>query len=255
MQVQRDGDDDDEDDEKPTAAKIPFLNKMLAYRALKQGLRFSYDNWRMWANYMIVAMDVGELSEACRALGRVVEERASKDGAGCVDVEVLDRLVNAVTRTPSDPKEALEAAKDEAGNAVFNPNEGHGLLRRVLDLFDRVLLPRISSPRVFRAYGRLLMWQGKWEEALKAHLDAYRCSVAGTIEKGETDVEKFREGVTDVKDIVEVLENFGPRVEGSRWKSQARTVVRSFMGKMKDFEDEPEWAELEALLEDLRSGD
>ncbi|KAJ3556322.1 hypothetical protein NM688_g2090 [Phlebia brevispora] len=49
--------------------RIPFTNRLLAFRALKQGLRFNYDNWRMWSNYMIVAMDVGELSEACRALG------------------------------------------------------------------------------------------------------------------------------------------------------------------------------------------
>ena len=64
---------------------------MLAFRALQQGLRFAYENWRMWMNYMIVAMDVGELSEAARALGRIVEERAAKAGANSVDVDVLDR--------------------------------------------------------------------------------------------------------------------------------------------------------------------
>ena len=94
---------------------------MLAFRALKQGLKFSYENWRMWNNYMIVSMDVGELSEACRALGRVVEERSSKDGASCVDVDVLDRLVNAVTRASAKPDE-------ESGNTPSNPNEGRGLL-------------------------------------------------------------------------------------------------------------------------------
>ena len=56
--------------------RIPFTNRLLAFRALKQGLKFRYDSWQMWANYMVVAMDVGELGEACRALGRVVEERS-----------------------------------------------------------------------------------------------------------------------------------------------------------------------------------
>lgn len=122
---------------------------MLAYRALKQGLKFSYENWRMWNNYMVVAMDVGELSEACRALGRVVEERSVKDGADCIDLEVLDRLVSAVTRASPNPDE--QGADGAVDAAAHNPNEGHGLLRRVTDLFDRVILPRVSSPRIFRA--------------------------------------------------------------------------------------------------------
>ncbi|KII94719.1 hypothetical protein PLICRDRAFT_25481 [Plicaturopsis crispa FD-325 SS-3] len=234
------------------AKTIPFSNKMLAFRALKQGLKFSYDNWRMWSNYMIVAMDVGELSEACRAVGRVVEERSTKDGAAAVDEDVLERLVDAVTRAPANADEAVEGSGN-ANTAVRNPNEGHGLHRRVLDLFDRTILPRVSSTRIFRAYARLLTWQARWEEALKAYLDGYRCSTAGTMQKGETDVERWREAVGEVEDIVGVLTNFGPRVEGSKWKLQARSIVRTFVGRTKDFEDEPEWERLTALLEDLRN--
>ncbi|KAJ1309326.1 hypothetical protein OPQ81_004987 [Rhizoctonia solani] len=83
-----------------------FNNKLLAFRALKQGLRSSYENWRMWQNYIIVSVDVGELSEACRALGRLVELRAEKDGLASVDIEVLERLVDAVTRAPPDEEPA-----------------------------------------------------------------------------------------------------------------------------------------------------
>lgn len=218
---------------------------MLAFRALKQGLKFSYENWRMWNNYMIVSMDVGELSEACRALGRVVEERSSKDGANCVDVDVLDRLVNAVTR-------ASAKADEESDNTASNPNEGRGLLRRVTDLFERTILPRVSSPRIFRARARLLTWQGRLEEALNTYLEAYRNGVASTIEKGETDVGRWREGASEVEETVDVLRNFGPKVEGFKWKLQARSIVRTFMARTKDFEDEPEWARLTDLQEEMR---
>lgn len=220
---------------------------MLAFRALKQGLRFSYENWRMWYNYMIVAMDVGELQEACRALGRVVDQTEGKL-ASAMDEDVLDRLVDAVTRASANPE---DAAADES-SAAQNPNEGHGLYRSVLGLLERTLLPRMSSPRVFRAYARLLSWRGQWEDALKAYLDAYRAGVAGTMEKGETDVERWREGVTEVEEIVDILRNFGPRVEGHKWRLQARSVVRTFMGRTRDFEDEPEWARLVALQDELR---
>lgn len=192
---------------------------------------------------MIVAMDVGELSEACRALGRVVEERSSKDGAASVDEDVLERLVNAATRA-----QLSEGGETDAESR--HPNQG--LLRQVSDLFDRVILPRVSSPRIFRARARLLTAQGRLEEALKAYLNAYQSGIAGTIERGETDVEKWKEGVREVEEIVDLLRNFGPRVEDYKWRLQARSVLRTFMGRTKDFQDEPEWTRLTELQEELR---
>ncbi|KAF9051203.1 TPR-like protein [Hymenopellis radicata] len=250
--------DDAEDDPSfaystESAKSIPYENKMLAFRALQRGLKHSYDNWRMWSNFMIVAMDVGQLAEACRALGRVVEETVDKTGAKAVDEQVLERLVDGVTRAPSNLEEAVEGGDTQ--NAAMNPNEGHGLLRSVLDLFERTILPRVSSSRIFRAYAKLLTWQGRWDDALKAHLDSYRSSSAGTMEKGETDVAKWREAIAEVEDIVDVLRNFGPRVDGFKWKLQARSIVRTFIGRTKDYEDEPEWSRLTDLQEEVRKED
>lgn len=202
---------------------------------------------------MIVAMDVGELSEACRALSRVVEERSDSDGAACVDEDVLERLVDAVTRASANPDGAVEGS--DTSQTAQNPNEGRGLQRRVTDLFERTLLPRVSSPRIFRAWARLLTSKGQWEEALNAYLDGYRCSAAGTIESGETDVKKWREAVVELEDIVDVLRNFGIRIQGSKWQSQARSIVRTFMGRTRDFEEEPEWSRLKELQEELRKSD
>ena len=195
-------------------------------------------------NYAIVAMDVGEFAEACRALGRVIEERAAKVGAESVDTDVLDRLVDAATR----------ASLNETDNPVPSPNEGQNLLRRVEDLFMRVILPRVSSPRIFRARARLLVSQGRLPEALEAYLEGYRAGVAGQMEAGETDLEHWREGVREVEDIYDVLVNYGPKVEGSKWKLQARSIVRTFMGRTKDFEDEVEWSRLVELLDGLKQG-
>jgi hypothetical protein len=230
---------------------IPFSNKILAFRALKHGLRFSHDNWRMWYNYMVVSMDVGELFEASRALGRVVEETSGKVGARSVDEDVLERLVNAVTRSSAN----LKGDEGVDTNSSTNPNEGQGLLRTVLNLLEHTILPRVSSSRIFRAYGRLLTWQARWDEALKAYLDGYRCGTAGMMEKGESDVRKWQDGVNEVCEIVDVLRNFGPRVEGIKWRLQARSIVRTFVGRTRDFEDEPEWARLTELQEELRVGE
>jgi len=121
----------------------------------------------------------------------------------------------------------------------------------------------VSSPRIFYAYARLLTWQGRWEDALKAYLDGYRCGVAGTFGKHGSDdsgdggdganVDTWREAVREVEDVVDVLRNFGPRVQGYNWRYQARSVVRTFLGRAKDFEDESEWPCLLKIQEELRS--
>jgi hypothetical protein len=165
-------------------------------------------------------------------------------GGESVDTDVLDRLVDAATRAPH----------NETDSVVPSPNEGQNLLRRVEDLFARIILPRASSPRIFRARARLLVSQGRLSEALEAYLEGYRAGVAGQMEAGETDLERWREGVREVEDIYDVLVNYGPKVEGSKWKLQARSIVRTFMGRTKDFEDEPEWSRLVELLDGLKQG-
>jgi hypothetical protein len=75
------------------------------------------------------------------------------------------------------------------------------------------------------------------------------------MEKGESDLGRWREAVSEVGEIVDVLRNFGPRVEGFKWRLQGRSIVRTFAGRTRDFEDEPEWARLTELQEELRQED
>ncbi|KAB5588920.1 TPR repeat-containing protein C19B12,01 [Ceratobasidium theobromae] len=258
-----------EDDPSPEpVSDLKFTNKLLAFRALKQGLQYSYDNWRMWQNYIIVSVDVGELSEACRALGRLVELRVEKDGVGSVDMEVLERLVDAVTRAPP-----IDECTDGQSECIRNADEGHGLFPRAHDLFTRVLLPRISnSPRIYRAWARLLVWRAQardaahlratWSDALEAHMNAYRAGV-GSDPRVETDLKEFRAGVAEIMDLVDVMRNLGPRAqeEGScegkqkgTWQFQARSIVRTYMGRTKSsFEDEDEWDTLKEVLDELKN--
>lgn len=225
----------------------------------------------MWMNYMVVAMDVGEFAEAARAQARVVEERAVKIGAEAVDEDLLDRLVDAVIRAPGQKDDALAEAKSTAPASTGtsrSPNEGEGLRPRVLDLFERVILTRVSSQRIYRTYARLIASQARWEEAVKYYLDAFRLSPAATMEKGgEADKTKWLQALDDVQETVDVLRNFGPRAEEAKegetndetlarpgkWKMQARSIVRTFMARTRDaFEDCPEWSKLVDLLEELK---
>jgi len=150
---------------------------------------------------MIVSLDVGEMQEACRALSRLIELTADKASPLVVDEDVLDRLVNAVTRAPP----SFEDSVAENTNQAQNPNKGHGLYRSVLQLLKGTILPRMSSPRIFRAYARLLSWRKEWEDAIKAYLDAYRCDAGQTTHESETELEKWRAAVGNVEEIVDIL--------------------------------------------------
>ncbi|KAG8781837.1 hypothetical protein FRC16_002778 [Serendipita sp. 398] len=215
----------------------------------------------MWSNYMVVSVDVGELAEACRALGRVVEERSEKEGKESVDIEVLERLISAVTRS-SDLDESAE--KDTRPS---NPNEGLGLYARLDDLFAQIILPRVADDsRIWKARAQLLTWRTRWSDALEAYNAAYRCDVV-TNTQLEVDLQSWKEAVVHVEEYIDVLRNFGPRAameqssgdeqgkkkRGGTWQFQARSVLRTFMGRTRDaFEDEPEWKHLEGVEEELK---
>lgn len=206
---------------------VSFDNKLLAFRALRQGLRHAHHNWRMWQNYMIIAIDVGELSESARAMTRVIEEINQKDATVAINNDVLDKLVDSVTR------------EDWNGGTpkITTSNEGFGLLPIVDRLFDHVILPRVSdSPRVWRSHARLLRWKEDWGGAMEDYLRAYRCGVAQD-PAIERDSVKWREAVDEIEELVTVLSALGPKVvkpEGEKrgdWKFQAKGIVRTFMGR------------------------
>ncbi|WWC60871.1 uncharacterized protein I303_103447 [Kwoniella dejecticola CBS 10117] len=268
------GEDDKKDGEsaQPATTTATFENKHLAWRALLQGLRFAYSNWRMWQNYMIVSIDVGELSEAARAMTRVVEELSDKNPLMAVDFDVLDKLVDSVTR---DDYSLLKEGKVVPKTS----NEGFGLLPLVERLFDQTILPRISdSSRVWKSHARLLRWKDDSIGALEDYIKAYRWSIVFD-ESVERDKAKWLEAINEIEILVATMSQLGPKAkiqaqveaeaeaaaekEGgngkkkvSDWKFQARGIVRTFMGRTKEsFEYEKDWERLQELLDDLKKSD
>lgn len=192
---------------------------------------------------MIVAVDVGELSEAARALSRIVSGRTGKDVSTSIDLAVLSKLVDAVTR------EDWNGGKGNlAEGQPRTSNEGLGLLPMVERLFNDVILPRVSdSPRIYSIQARLFRWKEDWSSALDCYLKAYRCGIAQD-EQVERDLARFKEAVEDLEELVDLMRMLGPRakeqeaVQGlekgkakwNDWKFQARTLVRTFVGRTRD---------------------
>jgi hypothetical protein len=69
---------------------IKLHRKSDALNAFGFALRQKYDNWKMWQNYMYVAVDVGDFSSVIRSMDRIFDILVHKDGAKdqVVDVDV-----------------------------------------------------------------------------------------------------------------------------------------------------------------------
>lgn len=277
------------------SATTAYSLKLLAHRSLQQSLRFAHDNWRVWYNYMIVCIDVGYLLEATRAMVRVTEiqtRNKSNDAerAKTVDLAVLARLVDAVTRTPKAELEQqtlaqfeaykqLKAQQEASGlssdtKAAFPPktdtNSGLGLYPAVRKLFDETLLARISSSvGIWKLYSRLLLWNGERRRAVQhALLNGYNSAFNSAVNAEDgvdinTDKEVFVLLLHDLRNLVDALLDLSDNsdVEGEKEggevpepRFQARSLVRTFLAKTRaSWDQEPEYDEAKELLEQLRS--
>ena len=188
---------------------------------------------------MLVSIDVGELSESARAMSRLLTEQPIP----VVDVDVLDKLVDSVTRDDYN-----------SGTPLTPPttsNEGWGLLPIVERLFDVNILPKVSDDsRVWKAHARLNRWKEEWEAAMEDHMREYRCAVAERTDV-DRDEEAWKAAVREVEEMVGVMQVLGPKAKaqaekreqeagsgGGRkkgdWKFQAKGLVRTFMGRTRE---------------------
>jgi hypothetical protein len=135
-----------------------------------------------------------------------------------------------------------------------------GLAGRVRSLFEVTLLPRITtSSHLYTSYARLLLALGDVKESLQAYLKAYRVDV---VQNDSVNISKpeFERAAERVQETAEIMRNLGEK-EGSdgipalpNWKTQARSMVRTFLGRTKEaFGDETSWEFLQEELQELKA--
>ncbi|CAG8557391.1 10089_t:CDS:1 [Dentiscutata erythropus] len=233
--------------------------KVDAFNAFQQGLKQKYDSWRIWTNYMYTAVDIGEFSETIRAMQRVVDLRWEKEKESCIDLDVLEILVNAITQ----------------GILDANKNSASRLAPRLENLLTETITSRMTShPRIWQLCAQFWFWKKEYDKALESHLRAYRCILHNP--RLETSEDIFKQAANTAIEVVEAYQNLGDLTivhknskekmtsEDSQtevsttlvckdWKYQAKSLLTSLIGKTKNFEGTEMHDKLKETLKELKS--
>ncbi|KAK3312551.1 hypothetical protein B0H66DRAFT_570860 [Apodospora peruviana] len=251
--------DDEESDELTQRTTTPpkrdpaaLLSQALA--AYKRGASIAHENWRIWDNVLTLASRLRPpaVPELLLALRNIIKIRKTEEA---IDIDVLRLLLN----------ETVLSKPNKSKNGVYEPPRGSHE-RAVCDILETEVVPLITTrSELWEIITRERVWRRDYPGAIDSSERAWRAAV-GTAGTGLLpsaakttdwleDKEAWQTVVERTDDLVAALENYGEEVPeiGAKWKSKARSAVRSVLGKAKEsWEGSEEWERLQGSLEGLR---
>ncbi|KAG0218128.1 hypothetical protein BGX33_008512 [Mortierella sp. NVP41] len=225
-------------------------NNLDAQLALRQALKEKRESWKIWSNYMYCSLDVGDFTEAIRAMGMLVELRwKTKKGdqdEDIVDIVILDRIVQGLTRDLKDLYSRSVAFQEQ----------------RIEELLLGITNRITTDPRIWRICGKFYFWKKNFSECLECQLKAYRSVIHNP--KVETDQAEFEKVVEAAIEMVDWYRNLGPmtykdeqgqeQVVAKDWAYRSKQMIKSLMARTRDsWEHLPAFEKLADTLEELKS--
>ncbi len=224
-------------------------NRQDALKALNRAATLKHDSYRIWENVLTVSASLTPpaYESILAALKRIIALRGPIEGEKCIDIDILDGMVQHIIAT---------------GDS-YDP-EKPGLARMLVKFIDQDVTPIITgSPDLWRLFSRLALWRNKPSSALDAEEKAWR---AVTAQPGwESESEKRWNAVVEATvRLCDSYESLGPRERSEGlaagefvakdWKFKARTAVRGILGRGKaSWEGTSGWDRLRSVLDDLRA--
>lgn len=197
-----------------------------AFSCLKQAASSdSQKNWRIWENYMVVAVRLNEWDDVLLACKQLVNIKRDKTGEGSIDLPVVEKLLELLIST--------EYNAEESTLTYFQ--------RQCIE-FICVTIPSVitTSGRAWRLVARVELWRKRPWASLECHEKAYR-AVAHNPDL-EIDEKVWNDTVEACEDLVAAYESLG-EMEGKYgpgslvckdWKYKARSTIKSLMSKGKN---------------------
>ncbi|KAJ2517506.1 hypothetical protein H4217_003920 [Coemansia sp. RSA 1939] len=255
-------------------------NNERAWNVLREAVKHMRNVWQVWDNFMAVSLKIGRLSSAIHAMERIIELRSDSSGAQAVDVDVLKRVINTITRGRL--FDGLSPADAERKKLEYD--------RYMRHLLIGTIEARITnSAPLWRAMADYWFWTSDYRHCLDCYIKAYRCLSQRPEISYAPPV--FNDAAEAALDLVSMYENVGDKMQpvarvsaaaGSDeqldqqlpdnaddgdqrkaaavsepvcedWRYQAKMVLRGLIGKGKEsFDGTPNYVRLTEALKELR---
>lgn len=204
----------------------------------------SQKNWRIWHNYVTIAMKLHEWDDVLMATRKLLEITKEKMGESAIDLPVIEKLVELLLST--DYTEDGEQ-EDENFSSTFTYFQ-----RSCTDLVCNILPSVINTDeRAWKLVAKVELWRRRPWSALECHEKAFR-AISHKPEV-ETNEKIWDQAVNACEDLVAAYESFG-EMEGKYgstslvckdWKYKARSSVKFLISKGKGrWEGSDGWEQL-----------
>jgi len=199
---------------------------------------------------MYCSMDVGDFTEAIRAMGMLAELRwkvkKEENTEEIVDIVILDRIVQGLTRDLKDLYSRSVAFQEQ----------------RIEELLLGITNRITTDPRIWRICVKFYFWKKDFVECLECQLKAYRSVIHNP--KIETEQAEFEKAVEAAIEMVDWYRNLGPMTykdeQGQEyavakdWAYRSKQMIKSLMARTRDsWEHLPAFEKLQDTMEELKS--
>jgi len=287
------------DEEHAVKAEVdPLQHTREALRALRRAAQLKRDDARIWDNYLTVAASIPpdpehperstSWQEVLHSMSQVITLRHKKQGESCIDLKILEALVDHVTSiwdypTPDEDETSKDTGSSLAPHgtsvateSLSNPQQsttasGKGLdephtaapdaprtpflVRAFTTLTDTQIAPlATSNPQLFLLLSRIALWRHRPAESLSLIEKAWRATTNAPTPEPKDLVEATAVLVNGYRTLgpMERERTGGPVEKG--WKFKSRSAIRSVMGKAKGMWDETEeYRRLQEMMEGLKN--
>lgn len=171
------------------SAYIHMGDKPKAWRVLQEALKCSYDNWRVWENYLLVCMDVGAFDECINSWHRLIDIKGKHS-----DGKIAKLLVRVVAE----------------GIPDIHGQPGAHLKPKLLELFGRVTSGVTNDADIWYSYGSLYQLSSEdpgttvedTERMLQFFQKSFRCHNQG--QSWEKDPTACREHLIRSRELLDI---------------------------------------------------
>ncbi|XP_064623663.1 tetratricopeptide repeat protein 27-like [Lineus longissimus] len=173
------------------ACLIKDDQKVAAFRILGEAIKCKFDSWRLWENYLLIGIDIGNFEQGIRAYSKMLD---LKDRY--TDIQLLTILVRAVN-------EDIPNVEDKP-SAPLRP--------KLLELFGKITSKVTSDAGVWQQYAKLIGHEDTEENNVRViqYLQkALRCMIQ--TDEWLKDIEKSKNVAQEAASIADAYLEFAQK--------------------------------------------